>query len=144
MPSLRGGFLELTLDFHKHNFHLFGGFHFRPPMYWGCMVWIETCRKKLWKSSMSSHTSPYFRSPWCQGLSGSWNTKKTKIRTRTTKQVAFARAPLQLEHTMLAGWCCLAKFNALGVGAALISAGIITNSPILAFRINGSIIYQSG
>ena len=25
--------LELALDFHKFNFHFFGSFHLRPPMY---------------------------------------------------------------------------------------------------------------
>ena len=68
MPSLRGGFLELTLDFHKHNFHFFGCFHFGPPMYWGYTMYSQYIGglnwnppKKLWTSSMSSNTSSYYK-----------------------------------------------------------------------------------
>ena len=41
-----------------------------------------------------------FRSPWCQGLTHCWNTKKTKIRTRTIKHVALARALNRLDSLM--------------------------------------------
>ena len=39
--SKGGGMLELTLDFHKYNFHFFGGFHFRPSMSWGYTMYSQ-------------------------------------------------------------------------------------------------------
>ena len=69
-----------------------------------------------------------FRLPWYQSLTGSWNTQNYKTRctrhgTEHDGQVNgrahgywSSKTPLQLEHTMVGGWCssmCISRLSSL-------------------------------
>ena len=69
-----------------------------------------------------------FRSPWYQSLTGSWNTQnyKTRCPRHGTEHDGQAngrargswssKTPLQLEHTMVGGWClsmCISRLSSL-------------------------------